>query len=131
MAVSIAVGVGDGVLRGRMARASRARRVLRRAPEMCGRVGIEVSSDIEIELLDDDEDSGSKRAERMEESRGVSCEVGVIVAVAIPEAVRQAGLTEIVQMAVIWIDNLRGQFIDLGNRRAYPPYSDKRRGQME
>ena len=112
MTVSTAVAVGDGVLRGRMAKASRVRRVVRRVPEMCGRAEIEASSDIEIELLNDDEDSGSKRAERIEESRGVSCEVVIILALAIPEAVRQAGLTETVQMAVIMIDNLPAQLIN-------------------
>jgi hypothetical protein len=79
MAVSIAVGVGDGVLRGRMARASRARRLGRRADEMCGRAGAEDGSEIGIELLDDGDDSGSKRAERMAESFGVRCEAGIVV----------------------------------------------------
>ena len=71
IAVSIVAGVGDEVLRGRMARASRARRVGRRAEEMCGRVWMVGLSNIEIELLEDGEDSGSKMAERMAESLGV------------------------------------------------------------
>ena len=66
-----------------MARASRARRAGRRDAEMCRRIAVEALSDIEIELLEDSEDSASKRVERMAESCGVSCEVGIAVAVVI------------------------------------------------
>jgi hypothetical protein len=81
MAVSMAVRVGDGVLRGRIARASRARRVGRRAGDISGRFGMEGVSDIEIDGLEDGDDSGSKRAERMAESFGVSCEAEIVVVV--------------------------------------------------
>jgi hypothetical protein len=85
MAASIAPGVGEGVLSGRMAWASRARRVGRRVGEMCGRAGavvllvggvLDVEESVGLEMEDGD-DSGSKRAERMAESLGVSCEVGI------------------------------------------------------
>jgi len=83
MAVSIAEGVGYGVLRGRMARASRARSVGRRVGEMFGRSGREDGSEIEIVWLEEGDDSGSKRAERMAESFWVSFEVGMVVVVVV------------------------------------------------
>ena len=82
MAVSIAEGVGEGLLRGRMARASRARSVGRRFGEMFGRSGREDGSEIEIVLLEGD-DSGSKRAQRMAESFWVSFEVDMLVVVVV------------------------------------------------
>jgi hypothetical protein len=82
MAVSIAVGEGEGWLRGRMARASWARSVGRRFGEMFGRSEREDGSEIEIVLLEGN-DSGSKRAERMAESFCVSFEVGILVVVVV------------------------------------------------
>jgi hypothetical protein len=67
------------VLRGRIARASRVRRVGRRVSEMCGTVGVEELSEMETELLEDGDDSGSNRVERIAESFGVSCDVVVVV----------------------------------------------------
>src|SRR2546423_711420 len=78
---SIAVGVGFGMLSGRMARASRARSTRRRSEDICGRAGMECASSVEIELLEDGEDSESKRAERMAESFGVRVEVCVVAVI--------------------------------------------------
>jgi hypothetical protein len=64
-----------------MARASRARSVGRRVGEMFGRSGREDGSEIEIVLLEEGDDSGSKRAERMAESFWVSFEAGMVVVV--------------------------------------------------
>lgn len=66
-----------------MARASRARSVGRRVGEMFGRSGREDGSEIEIVLLEEGDDSGSKRAERMAESFWVSFEVGMVVVVVV------------------------------------------------
>lgn len=83
IAISITVEVGDGVLSGRMARASRARRDARTAGEMCGRIGVERVADIAIGSLEDGDDSASKRAEKTAESFGVSPEVGAVVVIAV------------------------------------------------
>jgi hypothetical protein len=93
MAVSIMVEVGEGALRGRMARASRARRLGRMVGGVFGRSGREDESEIEVVLLEEGDDSGSKRAERMAESFGVSFEAGVPVGVvlAILVAVTERG----------------------------------------
>jgi hypothetical protein len=124
MAVSIAVRLGDWVLRGRMARASWARRVGRRAEEMCGREGV---SDIKIELLEDGDDSGSKRAERMAESLGVSCEVGIVVVVVIiSEGIK--GLSTRQNSPRSRNDIQKKQdilLIDLKEARFYPQVSDE------
>src|SRR5436305_902013 len=85
MAASMALAVGEGLLSGRIASASRARSVGRMAGEICGRrsggggvvVGVSEMDDSDGSEVEGGDGSVSKRAERTAESCAESCVIGV------------------------------------------------------